>query len=276
MSFEHEYAGKVALITGAARGIGLCIARRFALAGARVLIVDTNAAAGSGAAAELRDQGLEADFIEIDLAQRGAAERMVERGTSLAGSLDILVNNARAGRRLGVLDETEENWDLANTVGLKAAFFAAQAAIRRMAATGGGAILNVASVAAALSTNESPSYHATKAGLLHLTRYLAVAAGRHGVRTNAVLPGLIVQEEHRLSFYAASNKSYREMASFYQPLGNIGSEADVAEAALFLCSERARYLSGVCLVIDGGATLQEQFALLLRWQAQSQRSSNQL
>jgi len=265
MSLGREYAGKVVLITGAARGIGLGVARQFACAGARVLIADVSAATGAAAVAELKGQGLAADFLEVDLGQTGAAQAMVQQGSSLAGRLDVLVNNARAGRRLGLLEETEEDWDLAMTVGLKAAFFAAQAALRVMAASGGGCILNIASVASMLATNEAPSYHAAKAGLFQLTRYLAVAAGPHRVRANAVLPGLIVQDEHRARFNAADNESYRKLAGFYQPLGEVGAEQDVAEAALFLCSERARYVSGACLILDGGATVQDQFGMMLRW-----------
>jgi NAD(P)-dependent dehydrogenase (short-subunit alcohol dehydrogenase family) len=267
MSESLEYFGKVVLVTGGARGIGFSIARRFARAGARVVIADINVAAGNAALAALQGEGGTADFVACDLSKPGGATRMVRDTVARCGNLNVLVNNARAGQRLGLLEETEENWDLGNNVGLKSAFFAAQAAVKVMSDRegGSGSILNVASVAAMLTTNEAPSYHAVKSGLVQLTRYLATTAGRHRVRVNAVLPGLIVQDEHRPRFEAADNANYRKMTAFYQPLGEVGAAADVAEAALFLCSSRAHYISGACLVIDGGATVQEQFGMLLRW-----------
>jgi NAD(P)-dependent dehydrogenase (short-subunit alcohol dehydrogenase family) len=260
----QEFIGKTAVITGAARGIGLAIAHRLAQKGAHAIIADVNTEAGTAAVEKLRAEGLSAEFIETDLSKSGAAAQMIDAAMKAGGKVDILINNARAGRRLGLLDESEQNWDLAVAVGLKAAFFAAQAAIRQMADRGGCRIVNIASVAAVQATNESPSYHAAKAGLLQLTKYLAVAGGPHRARVNCVLPGLIVQEEHRPRFEAPGNEAYRALTAHYQPLGEVGSERDVAEAVLYLCSDRARYVSGSCLTLDGGATVQEPFGLLLR------------
>jgi 3-oxoacyl-[acyl-carrier protein] reductase len=266
MRTTKEYSGKVALLTGAARGIGLGIARRLAEEGARVLIADINSDQGLEAIQCLRGDGLEADFIFADLSVAGGANAMVDAASKLTGRVDVLVNNARAGGRVGLFDETEENWNLALTVGLTAAFFASQATIRLMAERGGCQIINVGSVAAVQVTLESPSYHASKAGLLQLTKYLAVAGGPFHAYVNCVLPGLIVQEEHRSRFNSEGNESYRSLAKHYQPLGEVGSEQDVAEAILYLCSDRARYVSGSCLTVDGGATTQEPFGLLLSQQ----------
>lgn len=264
MSMSKEYEGQVALVTGAARGIGLGIAQRLAEEGARVLIADVNADGGQMAVQRLRAAGLAADFVRADLSVTGGAAATIDAAVKLAGVVDVLVNNARAGRRQSLLEETEENWDLAVDVGLKSAFFAAQAVIKLMAGRGGCRIVNVGSVAAVQATNESPSYHAAKAGLLQLTKYLAVAGGPYQARVNAVLPGLIVQDEHRSRFDGAANAAYRMLAQRYQPLGEVGSERDVAEAILYLCSTRARYVSGTCLVLDGAATAQEPFCLMLR------------
>jgi len=260
----QEYLGKTAVVTGAARGIGLGIARRFAEEGAHVVITDVNVEKGTQVAQDLRARGLAVDFVSADLSVPGGGEAMVVAAARLTGRVDVLVNNARAGRRLGLLEETEENWDQAVAVGLKAAFFAAQATIRLMAERGGCRIVNVASVAAIQATLESPSYHASKSGLLHLTKYLAVAGGPYRAYVNCILPGLIVQEEHRPRFDSEDNEAYRAMAATYQPLGAVGAERDVAEAVLYLCSERARYVSGACLTLDGAATAQEPFGLLLR------------
>lgn len=264
MSVPQEYRGQIALVTGAARGIGLGIARCLAEEGARVLIADVDNERGSAAVQSLREAGWIADFISADLAVSGGAAALIAAAAELAGSIDILINNARAGRRLGLLEESEDNWDLAVDVGLKSAFFASQATIKLMAERGGCRIVNIASVAALQVTNESPAYHASKAGLLQLTKYLAVAGGPLHARVNGVLPGLIVQDEHRARFDSADNAAYRALTARYQPLGDVGSERDVAEAVLYLCSERARYVSGTCIVLDGAATAQEPFGLLLR------------
>ena len=264
MKQAQEYLGKTVLVTGAARGIGLGIARRMAEEGAHVVIADVNIEKGTQAAQDLRARGFTVDFVPADLSVPGGGEVMVASVACLTGRVDVLVNNARAGRRLGLLEETEENWDQAMAVGLKAAFFAAQATIRVMAELGGCRIVNVSSVAAIQTTLESPSYHASKSGLLHLTKYLAVAGGPYRAYVNCVLPGLIVQEEHRERFDSEGNEAYRDMVSSYQPLGEVGSEQDVAEAVLYLCSERARYVSGACLTLDGAATAQEPFGLLMR------------
>jgi len=259
-----EYRGQVALVTGAARGIGRTIAQRLAEEGARVLIADLNRDAGEATVRAFREAGLSADFLLVDLAVPGSAAALIESTIALAGNVHVLVNNARAGKRLALLDETEENWDLAVDVGAKAAFFLAQAVIRQMSAREGCRIVNIASVAGVLATNESGSYHAAKASLLQLTRYLAVAGGPLRARVNAVLPGMIVQEEHRSRFESEGNVAFRNTVNAYQPMGEVGSETDVAEAVLYLCSSRSRYVSGTCLVLDGGATVQEPLGLMLR------------
>ena len=264
MKLAKEYLGKTALVTGAARGIGLCIARRLAEEGAQVAIADVNVETGTQASNDLRRLGLSVDFIPADLSVSGGGQGMVAAAVHLMGRVDVLINNARAGHRLGLLEETEENWDQTMTVGLKAAFFAAQATIRLMAERGGCRIVNMSYVAAIQTTLESPSYHASKAGLLHLTKYLAVAGGPYRAYVNCVLPGLIVQEEHRARFDSEGNEAYRAMVSQYQPMGEVGSEQDVAEAVLYLCSKRARYVSGACLTLDGAATAQEPFGLMMR------------
>ena len=264
MKQDCEFIGKVALVTGAARGIGLSIARRLAEEGARVFIADINFEKGMKVAQSLSEEGLCVDFLPCDLAVLGGADSMVTEVFRLVGRLDILVNNARAGRHLSLFEETEESWDLALGVGLKAVFFAAQGTIRRMSGRGGCCIVNIGSVAAVQATQESPAYHAAKSGLLNLTKYLAVEGGAHRARVNCVLPGLIVQQEHRPRFDSESNKAYRAAAVRYQPLDVVGTEDDVAEAVLYLCSERARYVSGISLTLDGGATAQEPFGLLIR------------
>jgi NAD(P)-dependent dehydrogenase (short-subunit alcohol dehydrogenase family) len=265
-SLQHApFAGKVTLVTGAARGIGRVIARFLAQEGSLVVIADLNEVQGRQTCEELRNSGLTALFLPVDLRKAGASAGMVSDCIAQFGRLDLLVNNARAGLRLGLLEESESNWDLCMDVGLKAAFFSSQEAIRQMKALSlSGCIINVGSVAATLVTNESPSYHASKAALMQMTRYLAVHGGAAGVRCNAVLPGLIVQDEHLTRYEEDGNESYRGLVEQYQPLHMPGSSRDVAEAVAFLGNPANKYLNGACLVLDGGATLQEQFGMLLR------------
>jgi len=179
--------------------------------------------------------------------------------------LDILVNSARSGQRVQLLEETEQTWEDTLSVSLRAAFFTSQEAIRIMSQKG-GSIVNIGSIAAFLSTHESPVYHIAKAGLLQMTRNLAVLAGSYKIRVNSVLPGFIVQDENQPRYRDLDNQVYRKVAEFCHPLGEVGSSDDVARAVLYLCSSEAAFITGQSLIVDGGATLQEQFGLLHRFQ----------
>lgn len=257
-----SFADKVVLITGAARGIGKTIATSFGKAGAQVVIADLNRSSAEATVNELRALSIAVEYFSVDLAQKGEPERLVEAVARRFGRLDVLINNARGGSRLDLNEEAEDNWDLALTVGLRAANFASRAALPLMQANGGGAIVNISSIAAQLVTCESASYHAAKAGLMQLTRFLAVNAGPKNVRVNAVLPGFIVQDEHQARFYGTANVDYRTRAEGCHPLGRVGSSGDVAQTVLFLCSEDARFITGQAIVIDGGFSLRDAWTVM--------------
>lgn len=257
-----EFAGKVVIVTGAARGIGKNIAIAFGQSGARVIIADINEELGKSVCSELCNIGIYAYHLAIDLAKKGEPQRMVSTIAEKFGRLDILVNNARAGLRHNLLNETEDNWNLTLDVILRASYFASQSAIPLMKANGGGSIVNVSSIAAQQVSLESPSYHAAKAGLLQLTRYLGVSGGKYGVRVNAVLPGFIVQDEHQARFYNSDNTEYRSRAENCHPLHRTGSSNDIAEATLFLCSKAASFITGQSIVIDGGLSLLDNWTAL--------------
>ncbi len=264
-SKEGRFTDKVVAVTGSGRGIGKNIARAFGRERGIVAICDIDKQKGKATEFELREQGISAKFLCVDLRQRGAPQAMIQQVVQRWGRLDILVNNARSGRRTGLLEEDEDTWEEGISVTLRAAFFASQEAIRVMSQTGGGSVVNISSIAALLTCHESPIYHIAKAGLLQMTRYLAAHAGRHRVRINTVLPGFIVKDEHRARYEREDNQRYREIAEFCHPMGHVGESDNVANAVLFLCSPEASFISGQCLVVDGGLTLQEQSGLVFRF-----------
>lgn len=265
LSEARQFAGKVALVTGAGRGIGRSIAAAFADAGADVAVCDIDRDASEATVSTLLGAGAKAAYFAVDLARSGAAREMVRSVARHFGRLDFLVNNARAGTRGAVEEESEDNWDLTVAVGLKAAYFASQEAIGMMASNAGGAIVNISSVSALFVSRETASYQAAKAGLLQLTRYLAVSAARHDVRVNAVLPGFIVQDEHRERYQRQDNAEYRKRAESLHPGGRVGSAADVAAAVLNLCSASSSFVTGQALIVDGGLTLQDPWAASAGW-----------
>ena len=264
-SLTNSRRERVVAVTGAARGIGRNIARSFARQGARVVLCDIDERGGVETRDQFRTEGWLAEFEHVNLSEKGAPQAMIREIANQWGRVDVLVNNARSGSRRTLIEETEDTWDAGLAVTLKAAFFASQAVIALMKDIGGASIVNMSSVAALVACNESPAYHIAKAGMLQMTRYLAAFAGPFGIRVNAVLPGFIVQDEHRGRYAQEDNREYREIAEFCHPVGRIGSSDDVANTVTFLCSPQASFISGQALVVDGGAIVNEQTGLLYRF-----------
>jgi 3-oxoacyl-[acyl-carrier protein] reductase len=258
-----ELDGKVALVTGAARGIGNNIAQTLARAGAIVVIADINEEEGLAAAEAL---GGQASFMNADLSSESGPDDLIKEVVKKHDRLDILINNARSrpeGRR-DLITEDEESWDATLAVTLKGTFFVARAALSywESSPTQGAAIVNIASISGAMATHESPAYHAAKGGVIQLTRYLAYVAGPLGARVNAVSPGFIVQDEHQTRFDRDDNEQYRRISDVTHPIGRVGTSNEVAEAVLFLASEKSAFISGQILGIDGGSSIQEQRTFL--------------
>jgi NAD(P)-dependent dehydrogenase (short-subunit alcohol dehydrogenase family) len=244
---------RIALVTGAAMGIGAGIAQRFSEAGATVVIFDINSERAVASAKALAPG--RAKVITGDVSCETDVRSAIEQTISEFGSLDILVNNAGIEVPGQIVDLTSADWDRQLGVNLKGAFFFLKYAIPHMRARKRGAIINISSVHAFVSYAGSAAYDASKAGMIGLTRALALDHGRDGIRANAICPGYIDTSLHQawLATVPDPEAVMRQVLSFH-PLGRIGTPQDVAEAALFLASDAASFISGTYLVVDGGMT----------------------
>lgn len=239
------------------------MALAFAESGARVVVVDRDGKNSQALQEQLRDNGAQIVLREFDLSRVDTITQFIDDLIDELGWIDVWVNNARSGTRTEPLEESIENWSDTFDVVLKAPLFASQHLIKRAREHEKAInILNISSILAATVSVESASYHLAKAGLESLTRYLAVHGGPFGVRANAIRPGFIVQDEHQEMYRSEDNASYRKVAENCHPLGQVGSSDDVAQSALFLCSDQAKFITGHVLALDGGIQNNEPFTLL--------------
>ena len=237
---------KVALITGAGRGIGREAALLFAQEGAKVAVCDV-IDEGQQVADEINSKGGEALFVKADVTDREQVRRMVETVKEGFGRIDILINNAGVLRDAQLLKLSEEDWDLVIDVNLKGVFNVAQAVAPVMIEQGKGKIVNVASVVALYGNFGQTNYVASKAGVIGLTKVWARELGRKGINVNVVAPGFIQTE-----MVAGVPEKILEMVRERTPLGRLGTPRDVANAYLFLASDEADFINGAVLSVDGG------------------------
>ena len=246
---SEDLTGRVAIVTGAGQGMGRAVARALAARGATVVVNDRVAETAEAAAAELRDDGGEVTAIVADVVDRAAVRRMVEETVGRYGGVQILVNNAGILRPTKVSDIPEEEWDQVVAVNLKGTFLCSQAVLPAMRTTGWGRIVNFSSTAGKnVSTVGGAHYTAAKAGVLGFTRHLAKEVAADGITVNAVCPGLIDTEMVRATIDDARVAAYA--ASF--PIPRLGRPDEVAELVAFLASDRAAYITGASLGINGG------------------------
>lgn len=244
---------KIALITGGASGIGRATALRFAQEGAAVVIADVNAEAAQGVVKEIEAAGGQALFVSCDVTQAQDCQRAVEAAVATFGGLDILFNNAGIIRRADVLGTTEEEWDRVMAVNVKSIFLMSKYAIPHMQKRGGGAIINTSSGWGLKGGGNAAAYCASKGAVINLTRAMAIDHGPQNIRVNAVCPGdtdtpMLRSEAKQLG--QAEHEFLAESAA--RPLGRYGKPEEIAEAALFLASDAASYITGAALVVDGG------------------------
>jgi NAD(P)-dependent dehydrogenase (short-subunit alcohol dehydrogenase family) len=246
--FSVNLSGKVALVTGAGRGIGHAIARRLAQSGAVVAISDLDGASAQAAAMELGAHSYPADVADPD-----AVAHLIEQIAADCGSLDILVNNAGIEYKTPVLETPVDEWQRTLDVNLSAAFYTSRAAGHLMRAAGDGVIVNIASIAGHnIPLPNRASYVASKAGLIGFTRECAREFAAYGIRVNAVCPGVI---ETEMTAESRSDPAQIEKWLADIPQGRLGHPDDIAGVVLFLCSDAARYLTGQAINVDGGKVM---------------------
>jgi len=247
-----EFDGKVALVTGAAGGIGRAAADIFAARGARVVVADTNVAGGEETVGRIREGGGDAAFVAVDVADDASVARMLAFTTEHYGGLDCAFNNAGVSCPfLPFAEVTPEEWARVIGVNLTGVFLCMRHELPALAARGGGAIVNTSSGAGIVPAPGQPQYTAAKHGVLGLTKVAAQEHARAGIRVNAVLPG--VTDTPMIRAFVAENPGVESMLRRASPTGEMGRPDQVAEAAVWLCSDRASYVNGESLVVDGGA-----------------------
>jgi NAD(P)-dependent dehydrogenase (short-subunit alcohol dehydrogenase family) len=240
-------AGKVALITGAAQGMGAAHARALAREGAKVAIADIAAEAGERLAAELRDTGAAASYHGLDVTDADAWHHLVAAVERTHARIDVLVNNAGIQVRSVGVEADDDEWSKVVAINQRGVFLGMRAVIPGMASNGGGSIINVASVAALVGLAGSIPYQASKSAVLGLTRGAAVSYGPDNIRVNAICPGLVVTAMTESASPAAVESMKAQI-----PLRREGRPGEVSAAVVFLASDESSYITGVALPIDGG------------------------
>lgn len=247
---EHVLKGKVAVVTGAAHGIGRAIGEVFAEAGARVAVADIDDAAGEETTRVIRQKGGEALFCHADVSVEEHAKRCVAATLEQFGRLDILCNNASfLGEFHDVAGATREEWENCIAVGLLGAQYFTRQSLRWMVQNRNGSIVNIASVQGMVGGRNSVAYTTVKAGLLGFTRSVAYDYGKYNIRVNAICPGPV---QTRISPKPGEELYQRQVAKTF--LERVGQPKEVAYAALFLASDLASYITGAVLPVDGGWT----------------------
>jgi len=246
-----ELAGRVALVTGAASGIGRASARALAAAGAAVVVSDIDTAGGEETAAAIRDLGGEASFERADVSRADDVQRLVDATVARYGRLDCAHNNAGLDTAIASIADAEEaEWDRAIRVNLTSVWLCLRAEIRQMLAQGGGAIVNTASVGGLTAVPGNAGYAAAKHGVIGLTRTAAIEYATYGIRVNALCPGMTrTAMVERLTATAPAM-----MGAVTLPIGRLAEPEEMAGAVVFLCSDAASYLTGQAIPVDGGVT----------------------
>lgn len=256
---EQSLPGKIAVVTGAAQGLGLGIAETLARRGATVLIADLQRPKAEDAAAALSKQGLAVHAVEVNIADSGSVARCFEQVAAAHGRLDILVNNAGVGQNVAaVVELSDEEWQRVLGITLTGTFYCCRAAGRIMEKQGSGCIVNIASINGQNPAALVAAYNVAKAGVISLTKTLALELAAYGVRVNAVSPGPVYTDFNRSVMAQRCrtlNLTEEQMIERIRssiPLGRWGEARNIADAVAFLCSPEASWITGEVLRVSGG------------------------
>jgi NAD(P)-dependent dehydrogenase (short-subunit alcohol dehydrogenase family) len=245
--------GETALVTGGSKGIGRGIATYLGRHGARVLLTSRDSSVAESVASELQEQGLDAAGYRLEVSDRTSIESLAERLWRKHGSISILVNNAGTNIPEKALDVSEESWDVVQAANLKGTFFMSQAIARRWVDDGvPGAVVNISSQAGLVAIDGRAAYCSSKAGVINLTRELALEWAEHRIRVNSVAPTFV---QTPMTEPMLADPTFRDRVTSMIPLGRVALPEEVAAATLFLVSPAADLITGHTLVVDGGWTI---------------------
>lgn len=245
-----DLSGQVAVITGAAQGIGESTARQLARSGARVLIADIKAEQGEVVAGSINAEGGQAKFVTADVSEDSQIQGMIETAVKEFGRLDILVNNAHFEVHGSATEISADDWDRSHAVLLRALFLGTKYAVPHMRSVGGGSIINISSVLGRQPPQRYITYTTAKAAVVQMTRQIALDYGPDGIRANTITPGAIHKRPGD-----AGGPERQSVAARVTPVRRTGIPRDIAAAICFLVSDHASFITGADLVIDGGLTI---------------------
>ena len=252
MDAPFDLSGKIALVTGAYRGLGFAIATGLARAGATVVLNARNADAVVEAAQALREQGLAADTSVFDVTDRAAVRAAVTAIQAAHGGVDILFNNAGIQRRGALVDFSQSDWDAVIATNLTAPFLVSQAVLPGMIAKRRGKIVHIASLMSEMARPSVVPYTAAKGGVRQLTRGMAVELAPHNIQVNAIAPGYFATEMNRALL---DNAEFTAWVNKRTPAGRWGNPTEIAGLAVFLASSASDYVTGQMMIIDGGMSV---------------------
>lgn len=242
--------GKKALITGGSRGIGFAIARRFAECGADIALFGTNSERGHKAAEELKNTGQKVFFFQADVSNEEQTLQGIESASECLGGIDILVNNAGITKDGLLMKMKKEDWQAVLDVNLNSIFYTSKAVIRAMMKAREGRIINISSVVGLMGNAGQTNYAASKAGIIGFTKALAKEVGARNITVNCIAPGFITTDMTEALTEAQKGQLLAQI-----PLGRLGAPEEIADAALFLASPLASYITGQTLTVDGGMVM---------------------
>ncbi|MEA1960645.1 MAG: glucose 1-dehydrogenase [Bacillota bacterium] len=241
--------GKVAIVTGAGRGLGETMAKALAMAGAKVVVAARNLDAAGSVASEIRRLGGEAIVFRVDVSDASSVNEMVKEVVGVFGTVDILVNNAGINRRGPVVEMSEEDWDAVINVNLKGTFLCSRAVGKIMMEQKNGKVINIASLLSSVAQPERAPYAASKGGVLQLTKVLALEWATYNINVNALAPGYVLTE---LNTKLIEDKAVFDNLTSRIPMGRWAQPEELLGSLIFLASDASNYITGQLLNVDGG------------------------